>query len=81
VVDRYLGDNASTDAISGRLRDVCPALYNADDAVADEVIIGVRNGAAAGDDRQREHLLKEAVAMCKRVAASHRLNLEVLLIS
>jgi hypothetical protein len=34
IINLYLGDNARTDAISNRLREVCPTLYNNDDAIA-----------------------------------------------
>ncbi|CAB4057770.1 NUP155 [Lepeophtheirus salmonis] len=33
IISRYLKDNASTDAISNRLREVCPILYNNEDAL------------------------------------------------
>ena len=33
----YLDDNTSTDAISERLRDVCPSLFSNDDAVTTKV--------------------------------------------
>ena len=37
VIQRYLSDNANTDAISNRLREVCPALYNDEDAISSKV--------------------------------------------
>ncbi len=42
---RYLKDNASTDAISNRLREICPALYASEDAIsskAHEMLIAAR---------------------------------------
>lgn len=33
----YLGDNASVDAVSSRLREVCPNLYRNEDAVCSKV--------------------------------------------
>ncbi len=42
---RYLKDNASTDAISHRLREICPSLYANEDAIsskAHEMLIAAR---------------------------------------
>ena len=33
LISRYLNDNAATDAISSRLREICPGLYSSEDAV------------------------------------------------
>ena len=33
----YIDDNAATDAISTRLREVCPSLYSSEDAVCSKV--------------------------------------------
>jgi nuclear pore complex protein Nup155 len=72
----YLGDNARTDAISSRLREVCPGLYNQDDALsskAQEILIKARQEQNA---REKEKMISEAVNMCQEVAS--KLNLEVL---
>ena len=37
LIDMYIDDHAATDAISERLRDVCPALYSMEDAVCSKV--------------------------------------------
>ena len=39
----YLGDDARTDAISMKLREVCPALYNQEDALRNELSLRHRN--------------------------------------
>jgi hypothetical protein len=36
-VCRYLNDNASVDAISSKLREVCPNLYRIEDAACSKV--------------------------------------------
>ncbi len=72
----YLGDNARTDAISNRLREVCPMLYNQDDALsskAQEILIKARQEA---NPKEKEKMVGEAINMCKEVAA--KINLEVL---
>lgn len=39
LINSYLGDNASVDSISSKLRDVCPNLYRSEDAACTKVII------------------------------------------
>ena len=76
VIQLYLADNASTDAISHRLRNVCPSLYHCEDAIsskAHEILIAAKS---QGNAREREKMLGEAVNMCKDIAG--RLNLNVL---
>ena len=76
VIGRYLADNARTDAISSRLRDACPSLYDADDAVsskAHEMIISAKQEANLAT---KQKMISDAVALCKKVAG--RLNLEIL---
>ena len=76
VINLYLGDNARTDAISNRLREVCPSLYNNDDAIASkaqEIIIAAKR---QNNPREKDKMIRDAVALCKDVAA--KLNLDVL---
>ena len=76
VIGIYLGDNAKTDAISNRLREVCPGLYNNDDAIsskAHEMIIGAK---LEGNAKEREKIIRDAISLCKDVAA--KLNLDIL---
>ncbi|XP_040579145.2 nuclear pore complex protein Nup155 isoform X2 [Lepeophtheirus salmonis] len=76
IISRYLKDNASTDAISNRLREVCPILYNNEDALsskAHEILIAAK---AQTNLIQREKMLKESLSLCKDIAA--KLNLEVI---
>jgi len=76
VIGLYLGDNAKTDAISHRLRQACPSLYNMDDAVsskAHEMIIGAR---MESNLTERQKTVAQAVQLCKKVAA--KLNLDIL---
>ena len=71
----YLGDDARTDAISARLREVSPGLYNQDDALsskAQEILIKARNQT---NPLEKEKMITEAINICKDVAA--KLNLEV----
>lgn len=66
LVQTYLQDNATTEAVSQRLRSVCPSLYRQEDALftqAHEKLL-----AARGERGQRRRaLLDEAIALCKKV--------------
>lgn len=76
VIGIYLGDNAKTDAISHRLREACPSLYNEDDAVsskAHEMIIGAKTEPNL---TERAKTVAQAVQLCKKVAG--KLNLDIL---
>lgn len=60
---RYHGDNASADAISERLRDICPGLYRIEDAKlakANEIILAAK---ANTNKAEKEKGFKEAVAV------------------
>ena len=37
LINMYIDDNAATDAVSTRLREVCPSLYSTEDAVCSKV--------------------------------------------
>ncbi|KAK1121340.1 hypothetical protein K0M31_010636 [Melipona bicolor] len=73
LIDSYLGDNASVDAVSQRLREVCPNLYRSEDAVcskANEIILKAKN---CTNPEEKECYLQSALKLCKEVAP--RLNL------
>ena len=76
VINRYLDDNASTDAISNRLRMVCPSLYNNEDAISSKAHEIMIQAKTQPNMRERQKMLDEAVQMCKGIAG--RINLEVL---
>ncbi|GAB6032748.1 hypothetical protein CHUAL_011616 [Chamberlinius hualienensis] len=67
LLNRYFGDNASTGAISGRLREVCPTIYKAEDATfsrANELLIESQKTKSRFE---RENLIQEAIALCQKV--------------
>ncbi|XP_066949536.1 nuclear pore complex protein Nup155 isoform X2 [Macrobrachium rosenbergii] len=72
LLDRYHGDNASADAISLRLRDICPGLYRVEDAKlakANEIILAAK---ASNNKIEKENGFKEAVSLCKQIG--HHVN-------
>ena len=55
------------DAISMKLREVCPALYNQEDALsskAQEILIKARNQT---NQREKDQMIQEAITICKEV--------------
>ena len=73
LIDSYLGDNASVDVVSQRLREVCPNLYRSEDAVcskANEIILKAKS---CTNPEEKECYLQSALKLCKEVAP--RLNL------
>nr|CAD7455399.1 unnamed protein product [Timema tahoe] len=75
IINRYLNDNASVDAISSKLREVCPNLYKSEDAAcskANEMLLTAKN---LQNKEEREEKLKEALELCKNVAPNVNLTL------
>lgn len=72
---RYLGDNAAVDAISLRLREVCPTLFRNEDAIGSkvaEILTKVRNIA---DVTEKEALLKESLLLSEKICGHSRINI------
>ncbi|XP_058794102.1 nuclear pore complex protein Nup155 isoform X2 [Phymastichus coffea] len=73
LIDSYLGDNASVDSVSAKLREICPNLYRSEDAVcskANEIILKAKS---CTNPDEKETYLQSALKLCKEVAP--RLNL------
>ena len=67
LTSRYHGDNASADAISGRLRDICPGLYRIEDAKlakANEIILAAK---ASTNKIEKDNGFKGAVSVSLRL--------------
>lgn len=73
LIHRYLDDAASTDAISGKLRDVCPSLYRNEDALCTKVNEQLLKARTEMNHPEKEKLLHQAIETCKQIPT--RLNL------
>lgn len=76
LINRYLGDNATTDAVSSRLREVCPSIYRVEDATfskANELLI---NAQKENNPHERRNNLQEALKLCKRIVP--QVNLQII---
>ncbi|XP_013406007.1 nuclear pore complex protein Nup155 [Lingula anatina] len=67
LIKRYLGDNATTDAISSKLREVCPSLYSTEDAVASKANELLQSAKITQNKYERDRLLREALLMYKQI--------------
>lgn len=73
LVSCYLDDNASVETLSSRLRDICPTLFSADDAVcskATEILSIARNSAAQESRAKCEESLRLFIQIARTVNLS-----------
>ena len=68
LVALYLDDNATTDAISAKLRNLCPSLYSADDAVCSKANELIFASKALANKQEKDKSLREALALFKSIA-------------
>ncbi|CAH0559339.1 unnamed protein product [Brassicogethes aeneus] len=74
LVNSYLGDNASVDSISNKLREVCPQLYKSEDAAfskANEILKMIRT---VQNTDEKEEMLISALQLCKSIGANIKLR-------
>jgi len=76
LISRYLDDNATVDAISAKLREVCPNLYSTDDATCSKSNELLQSAKVSQNVQERRHQLTEALSLLKSV--SQPLNLGVI---
>ena len=76
LVETYLSDSASTDAISNRLRQLCPSLYRQEDALSSKAHELLLAAAKLGPGTEKDKLVGEAVSISVQIAG--HLHLEVL---
>ncbi|XP_023215500.1 nuclear pore complex protein Nup155-like [Centruroides sculpturatus] len=73
LINLYLDDNATTDAISNRLREVCPSIYRNEDALFSKAHEKLLSAKTIQNNQERENILKESLQLCKQI--SSQLNL------
>ncbi|XP_033607158.1 nuclear pore complex protein Nup155 isoform X2 [Cryptotermes secundus] len=75
LINRYLDDNASVDAISCKLREVCPSLYRREDAACSKASEMLLSAKTIKNPEEREAKLREALQLCKSVAPQVNLQM------
>ncbi|XP_062607131.1 nuclear pore complex protein Nup155-like [Saccostrea cucullata] len=68
LINRYLDDNATIDAISSRLREVCPSLYSSDDATCSKANELLQAAKINKNQNEKMTQLNEALKLYKEVS-------------
>ncbi|ELU06399.1 hypothetical protein CAPTEDRAFT_198384 [Capitella teleta] len=67
LIHLYLDDNAATDAISNRLREVCPSLYSSDDQLQAKANEDLTMAKTAHSTAEKEKSLNDALDLYKQI--------------
>lgn len=73
LINRYIGDNSTTDAISSKLRELCPSLFSRDDAIATKATELLQAAMKAETKSNKEEMLRESLELFQQV--NQQLNL------
>jgi nuclear pore complex protein Nup155 len=68
LIDMYIADSAATDAISNRLRQVCPSLYSCADQVYSKACEKLNAAKKSINSVEKQRLILEAVENYKQIA-------------
>jgi nuclear pore complex protein Nup155 len=74
LVDSYLGDNASVDSISVKLREVCPHLYKVEDAAFSKANEMLKSSRSIQNIDEKEDMVMSALELCKSIAPNINLS-------
>jgi len=75
IVQRYLGDNAAVDAISMRLREVCPTLFRNEDAIGSKVAEILQKARQTTNEGEKETMLRDSLILCEKICGLGRVNI------
>ncbi|XP_051876297.1 nuclear pore complex protein Nup155 [Pristis pectinata] len=73
LINRYIGDNASVDAISKHLRETCPLLYSSDDALCSKANELLQSARQIQNKVEKEKALKESLRLYREIG--HQVDL------
>eukprot|EP00918_Siedleckia_nematoides_P061729 GHVU01134755.1.p1 GENE.GHVU01134755.1~~GHVU01134755.1.p1 ORF type:complete len:766 (+),score=73.70 GHVU01134755.1:2125-4422(+) len=68
LINRYINDNAAIDAISVKLREVCPSLYSSEDAICSKANEMLQSARTTQEQLDRHNQLNEALRHYKEIA-------------
>lgn len=69
-----MGDNAAVDAISLRLREVCPTLFKNEDAIGTKVAELLSKAKSTTDPAEKQSLLQDSLVLCEQICGHGRVN-------
>ncbi|KAM3874094.1 nuclear pore complex protein Nup155 isoform 2-T2 [Diretmus argenteus] len=73
LINVYIKDNASVDAISNHLRDICPLLYSSDDSVCSKANELLQSSRQIQNKTDKERTLRESLRLYQQI--SHHTDL------
>ncbi|XP_038049552.1 nuclear pore complex protein Nup155-like isoform X2 [Patiria miniata] len=68
LINCYIGDNATTDAISTKLRDICPSIYSQEDAICSKASELIKGAQQAQTRSVKEKMLQESLQLFKTIS-------------
>ncbi|VEN48383.1 unnamed protein product [Callosobruchus maculatus] len=74
LINSYLGDNASVDSISNKLREICPNLYRTEDAAFSKAHELLKATRSVQNVDEKEEMILSALQICKNIAPNVNLN-------
>lgn len=74
LINSYLGDNASVDSISSKLREICPNLYKNEDAACSKANEILKTAKNVNNLDEKEELLSSALQLCIEVVPNVNLK-------
>ena len=70
LTKRFLSDHAASEAMSARLRQLCPSLYSADDAIITQAAEALAVAKTKSDKEERQRLLEDSLKVSGRLCYS-----------
>uniref|UniRef100_A0A7N8YQ27 Nuclear pore complex protein Nup155 n=1 Tax=Mastacembelus armatus TaxID=205130 RepID=A0A7N8YQ27_9TELE len=68
LINVYIKDNASVDAISNHLRDICPLLYSSDDSVCSKANELLQSSRQIQNKADKERTLRESLKLYQQIS-------------
>uniref|UniRef100_A0A672ZBR6 Nucleoporin 155 n=1 Tax=Sphaeramia orbicularis TaxID=375764 RepID=A0A672ZBR6_9TELE len=68
LINVYIKDNASVDAISNHLRDICPLLYSSDDSVCSKANELLQSSKQIQNKADKERTLRESMRLYQQIS-------------
>lgn len=75
LINVYIKDNASVDAISNHLRDICPLLYSSDDSVCSKANELLQSSKQIQNKLEKERMLRESLRLYQQISQHNDLPL------
>lgn len=75
LINVYIKDNASVDALSNHLRDICPLLYSSDDSVCSKANELLQSSKQIQSKAEKERTLRESLRLYQQISQHTDLSL------